>query len=184
MRQKTIIQDVDALVRSLGKGSVEAFDSLYGMFHAKVEKVARILLAGHFEEATAKDIKQAVFLKVWEKRSLIASTVQDFDSYLFRMTKNETLNYLSRKAKDYQVIGPDFQAPSSNSVISEIEAMETERLIDMALEEMPQQRRKAFLMSRIGGLTYKDIAREMDISSKTVEKHISSALKDLKKTLS
>ena len=131
----------------------------------------------------AKDVVQSVFLKVWEKRTFIASNVRDFDSYLFRMTKNETLNCLSRSAGNHQVLGDDIQAPASDNVLSNMEAMEAEHLIDLALEDMPPQRRRAFLMSRIGGLTYKDIAKEMNISHKTVEKHISSAIKDLKKTL-
>ena len=74
--------------------------------------------------------------------------------------------------------------PSPVSVTSELEALETERILDIVMESMPAQRRKAFLLSRLHGLAYKDIAEEMGISSKTVEKHISSALRDLKKNLS
>lgn len=176
--------NISKLVEALGRGSVKAFDSLYAKFHYKVERVARALLEGHAGGAVAKDIAQSVFIKLWEKRSLIAGTVKDFDSYLFRMTKNEALNYLSRHARDYTELQPDLPVPSQSNAFSELEAAETEHLIDLALKSMPPQRKRAFLLSRIQGLSYKDIAKEMDISSKTVEKHISSALKDLKKTLS
>lgn len=176
--------DISKLVEALGRGSVKAFDSLYGLFHEKVEKVARAILESHAGSISARDITQAVFLRVWEKRSFIAASVKDFDSYLFTMTRNETLNYLSRSALRYTSMAEDLPIPAKDNVMSAIEASETERQIDLALDDMPPQRKRAFLLSRIQGLAYKDIAKEMDISSKTVEKHISSALKDLKKTLS
>ncbi len=176
--------DISKLVEALGRGSVKAFDALYAEFHNKVESVAQALLKGHTGGMIAKDIAQAVFIKVWEKRSLIAGSVKDFDAYLFRITKNETLNYLSRHTKDYMELRPDLPVPSQGDTVSDLESFETEHLIDLALKSMPPQRKRAFLLSRMQGLAYKDIAKEMDISSKTVEKHISSALKDLKKTLS
>lgn len=176
--------DISKLVEALGRGSAKAFDALYAKFHNKVENLARALLEGHTGGMSAKDIAQAVFIKVWEKRTLIAASVKDFDSYLFTMTRNETLNYLSRSALRYTSMAEDLPIPAKDNVMSAIEASETERQIDLALDNMPPQRKRAFLLSRIQGLAYKDIAKEMDISSKTVEKHISSALKDLKKTLS
>ena len=83
----SVLSDISKLVVALGRGSVKAFDAIYAMFHNKVEKVARALVGSYTDKDAAKDITQSVFVKVWEKRSHIAATVKEFDSYLFRMTK-------------------------------------------------------------------------------------------------
>ena len=84
-----------SLVQALGRGSVEAFDKLYLLFRPKVDRVLGAIVGGDNYQII-NDIAQNIFLNVWRKRSQIADTVRDFNAYLFRMTKNEALNYLSR----------------------------------------------------------------------------------------
>lgn len=174
---------VCSLVKALGKGSVDAFDRIYKMFHRKVERVAAAIV-GSDNRSVIQDISQNIFLKVWEKRTLVSGKVKDFDSYLFRMTKNESLNYLERTLFNHMSLSPEMPLLSSEETGHMVEAEETRAILEEALRTMPPQRRKAFLMSRGKGMSYKEIAEEMGIAPKTVENHISQSLKDLKKTLS
>lgn len=60
-------------------------------------------------------------------------------------------------------------------------AHELELFVQMALERMPEQRRRVFLMSREEGMTSPEIAEKLNVSVRTVEQHIYKALQDLKK---
>jgi len=60
---------------------------------------------------------------------------------------------------------------------------ETEILIEILTRKMPPQRRRIFEFNRKEGLTNDEIARRLNISKNTVENHITSALKDLRKGL-
>lgn len=169
-------------MKALGKGSVEAFDALYRQFRPKVESVARAVV-GDKDRHVIKDLTQNIFLKVWEKRSYIASTVKDFDSYLFRMTRNEVLNYLQRHEKAYLALEPGMPFFSSDDVLLSVEGNEARGHLAEVIEGFPPQRRKVFELSRMEHLTYQEIAERMGISQKTVERHLSLALKDIKKSI-
>lgn len=173
--------NIESLVKALGKGSVEAFDKLYRLFRPKVENVAKAVLGDNRQ--TIKDLTQEIFLKVWEKRSLIAATVRDFDSYLFRMTRNEVLNYVQRHAKDHEQLDGGMQLLSSDDVILSVEGKEAQGQLARLIAEFPPQRKKVFELSRMEHLTYKEIAEKMGISQKTVERHLSLALKDIKNSI-
>lgn len=174
--------NIESLVKALGKGSVEAFDKLYRMFRPKVESVARAVV-GDKDRHVIKDLTQNIFLKVWEKRSLIAATVRDFDSYLFRMTRNEVLNYVQRHAKDYVQLDGNMPFFASDDVLLSVEGKEAQGRLARLLEDFPPQRKKVFELSRMEHLSYKEIAEKMGISQKTVEHHMSLALKDIKKSI-
>ena len=64
-----------------------------------------------------------------------------------------------------------------------IEARDLEMLIDTLVESMPEQRKKIYKMSRKEGFTNEEISIKLEISKRTVETHISSALKDIRKLL-
>lgn len=169
------------LVKDLGKGSVEAFDRIYRLFYRKVQRVAAAISGS---DTAGKDISQSVFLKLWEKRTLVAANVRDLDSYLFRMTKNEALNYLGRLFVRHDVISADMPLVSVDDTGRNLDVEEMRKMIENVLKTMPPQRKKAFLLSREKGLSYREIAEEMGLAPKTVENHIAQSLKDFKKNLS
>ena len=57
-------------------------------------------------------------------------------------------------------------------------------LLDMAVEQMPEQRKKIFKLSRKEGLSNEEISHMLQINKRTVENHITNALKDLRKIVS
>ena len=175
--------NIAVLVKDLGKGSVQAFDRLYLLFRPKVERaVGSIVGGGNYQ--IINDIVQDVFLNVWRKRSLIADTVRDFDAYLFRMTKNEALNFLSRCTMPFEDLQEGGVSLSEEDIQLSVEAREVRKRLMDAVKILPPQQRRVFELSRISHLSHKEIAEELDISPKTVENHLSRALKDLKKSLS
>ena len=107
------------------------------------------------------------------------------DAYLFRIALNAFFRYIERSLlfKNYQ----SRQLSDDNSDLYEIEselnAKELELIIAIAVERMPSQRRKIYQMSREQGLSNENIARELNISKRTVENHLTQALADIRKIL-
>ena len=107
------------------------------------------------------------------------------DAFLFRIARNAVFRYIERSLlfKNYQ----SRQLSDDNSDLYEIEselnAKELELIIAIAVERMPSQRRKIYQMSREQGLSNENIARELNISKRTVENHLTQALADIRKIL-
>ena len=166
--------DEHILLRKLREGDTEALDILYLRYAAKVRDFAFRLLGDSVE---AEDITHDIFLKVWEQRKTLGNVVS-FRGYLFRMTRNAIFNAFKHRQVEskYQA-----RAADTDDRVSTNDLME---MIDLAVSNMPEQRRKVFCMSRYEDMSYNDIAEALHISPKTVQYHISGALAELRKLLS
>ncbi len=133
------------------------------------------------DASAAKDIVQDSFLSVYdsyvsgEPLNHIAGTG---GKLLFTIVRNRCLNYL----KKYRPAR--LQPMDADSVISDEEAYGRsfdESRLWTAIERLPEQQRKSFLMSKRDGMAYKEIAEELGLSVFTVRNHVSLALMSLKK---
>lgn len=132
---------------------------------------------------TAQDICQKVFITLWEKRESI-NLKKSIKSYLFTSVKNRCLNHI-RDHKKFRSKVLDLDCGAFD-LFTEEEHLEVEDLkekIDKALEKLPEKCRKVFEMSRFQNMKYKEIAEELGIAQKTVEAHISKAMKILREDL-
>lgn len=143
-------------------------------------------LALHFSgnEKEAEDITQNVFFRLWERRELLTE-ICSLKAYLFRMTKNEILTLfrhrkVERSYARQQTEQETQYAPDSSVKVTTSELVE---MIDLAIERMPELRKRIFMMSRYDEKTYAEIAKELDISPRTVQYHIGKALNELRKLL-
>ena len=132
---------------------------------------------------TAKDITQKVFINLWESREKI-DIQKSIQSYLFTSVRNRCLNHI-RDQKKYRsevldLETHDFEIPFEEDTFAMSELKDK---VAAALDELPEKCRLVFEMSRYQNMKYKDIAEELDISVKTVEAHMSKALKSLRANL-
>lgn len=135
------------------------------------------------DQDTAQDITQKVFITLWEKRTEI-DPKQSIKSYLFTIVKNRCLNHI-RDQKTYRSKVLDLDCGDIEIGKEEVYFAEAElkKQIELALASLPPKCREVFEMSRYRGLSYKEIAEELDISQKTVEAHVGKALKTLRELL-
>ena len=167
------------------KGFKVAFETYY----PRLLRFAEAYVGDRFE---AENIVQDVFLRLWEKR---ASLPEDINllAWLLTMVKNQCLDFLrhrqvvERHTVDWDTF-QDREASFNCYAISRFDAEQLdvealERMVEKAVNELPEQCRKVFELSRYDGLKYKEIAAKMGISVKTVETHISHALKILRVAL-
>ena len=128
----------------------------------------------------AEDIVQQVFADVWEKNRAQVAIVH-LKSYLYQAVRNRSLTLLAQAV----------ESEPASEALAEIEDLSEEeqiyqserdaRLWD-AIDRLPPERKKIFLLAKRDGLKYQEIADELHISVKTVENQISKALKTLRET--
>jgi RNA polymerase sigma-70 factor, ECF subfamily len=135
------------------------------------------------DEDIAKDITQNVFVKLWEHRTSI-DTQKSVQSYLFTSVRNSCINHIrDHKKYNSRILDVELAEIESGIKTDNYEYIELEQKINKILGSLPEKCRKVFEMSRFENKKYKEIAIELDISEKTVEAHMSKALKSLKEHL-
>lgn len=132
---------------------------------------------------TAQEICQKVFISLWENRANI-DPQQSVKSYLFTAVRNRCLNYI-RDNKKYRSQILDLDCGDFDLVGEEDHFAERElqQRIEEALRELPPKCRQVFEMSRFQAMKYREIAEELGVSQKTVEAHMSKAMKHLRERL-
>lgn len=139
------------------------------------------------DENISKDIVQDAFMKYWQKIHELRIT-ESPKSYLHKACIHQALNFLKEKERRenreniYSSETVQF-GNSSDRPDDQLETSETSQNISQTIDQLPPACRKAFLLSRYEGKSYKEIASLLEISVNTVEKHIGKALKLLRGAL-
>lgn len=129
-----------------------------------------------------EDLSQEVFYEVWRRRKNLTINTS-LKAYLRRAVINKALNYLrDQKLDSHSEIPLEKRAPRQH-IVGQLEAQDLQKLIDTAIDELPEKCRLVFLLSRFEELSYAEIAQRLDISPKTVENQIGKALRLLRTRL-
>lgn len=134
------------------------------------------------EEEVAKEIAMDVMLRLWQKKGDLV-VENELQPYLFRSVKNAIYNYW-RKAKiitEPLEIFEDNLAHSSPSADSDLTFKELEKSYTEYLNNLPEQRRKIFDLSRNENMSYAEIAEKLNLSVHTVRNQMSASVKYLRK---
>jgi len=124
-----------------------------------------------------------VMYKIWQNRHQ-GYRAETFRDYLYAATRNTALNYLKQK-QNQKTLHDNWAERFRGELIEEtpLDMMITEELQSKLyglMEALPEQCRRAFMMSRIDDMTYEEIATQMNISPNTVKHHIKTALQKLR----
>ena len=159
---------IQNLIEKLNRGDRAAFKALFERFSPRVYNFALRLVEDEF---IAEDICQTCFIKIWQKRESI-NPKGNFPALIFVMAKNAAFNELRRLKyrAQYYLLRTDEEELVGDAGISEKLDFE---ILSHEVEELsnsfPQSRRRIFNMRYKEGLSVKEIAKILDISSKTVE---------------
>lgn len=177
MQKKLYISD-EQLIPAVRRGDHYAFDQL---FHKYGPSLFSFVVSILKDESDAEEVVQDVFLKIWEKRKDLDSSLS-FKSYLFTIALNTTKNRYRKKlqAEKYK---QDLALELNINQTSEFDAIEYRNLLDYVdkiIEKLPPSRREIFILSKKDGLKNPEIAKLLNISEQTVKNQLVSAMKFLR----
>lgn len=168
---------------------LSSFDEIYLTYRAKFIRFALFYVS---DKQAAEDIVTDSFVYYWENRSRLPEDT-NVPAYILTCVKNRCLTFL-RDIRLHQEILSGIQELEEWKLhlkISSLEAcepfdlftLEMHQLVKRAVDKLPEKTRRIFLMSRMGDLSHKEIAERTGLSVKTVEFHITKAIKLLRKYL-
>jgi len=169
------------LVKRLQCSDLEAFDMIYDRYSGKLYSFGLKYLRS---TAEAEELVQSVFLKLWENHKLLNPDLS-FKSYIFTITYNDICKFFRRKNYMQNFINEELLQNTDSSLETEqsIEYQSLLSRVQQIVEKLPERQRIIFKKSREEGKTTKEIAKELNLSSGTIDNYISAALSFLRKQL-
>lgn len=159
------------------------FEHLFVDYYARIKAFSLKILKS---EEDAEDITQDVFVKLWSTPDIWeVGTISD--SYLFTIARNHIFNFLKHKTVEsqyeQQLLSTADLLPFDVDINDQLYAKEIELIVKLTVDNMPEQRQKVFRMSRNEELSNQEIADQLGLSVRTVDRHIYLALAELKKII-
>ncbi|AWM12924.1 RNA polymerase subunit sigma-70 [Flavobacterium sediminis] len=158
-------------------------ESIFSVFFESHIKTLRNFILYKFGNSNhAEDVSQEAFIKLWQNCKDVP--LEKAKSYIYTIANNSSLNIIAHEKvklsymKDFSGLDKTNQSPEFI-----LEENQFKDKLLTAIENLNETQRIAFLMHRIDGKKYKEIAEELDISVKAVEKRIHLALLELRKNI-
>lgn len=176
-----------SIVASDAVGADEAVPidhDLAHLYHTEAPRLRR-MLTRRLSPDRAADLVQTTFLRVLGLGTARLSKLDQPQAYLTRVASNLMRDHAKSACRRSEALHVTVEACelSTGDPHARLEARDMLRRVDAALERLPERTREIFMAHRFEDLSYPQIAERMAVSIKTVEKHISLALKELHRSL-
>jgi len=165
------------LVEGLHAGIIIFFEAIYKRYASKLYAAVYNILRN---KEACEDLIQELFTELWFKRSHLV--ISKLNAYLYTSARNKALMVL-RSGKvilDLEVISMLVSDYSSDDLVMENEIKEC---LEREISALPPKCREIFVLSRQEQMSHKEISSKLNISLKTVENQISTALKRVKASM-
>ncbi|QKJ32609.1 RNA polymerase sigma-70 factor [Mucilaginibacter mali] len=168
----------DQLVAALQKGEATAMTEIYDRYWRKLLAIAY----NHTKDkSTSQEIVQEVMIKLWDRREDVR--IDSLPNYLAMAVKYSVINYAVRERRRSEIAFKVISQADTYFDDENIYAQFLQEYISGVVETLPEKCKLVFKSSRENGKTARQIALDMDISEKTVEAHLSKALKSIRYSL-
>lgn len=175
------------LISALKAGEEWAFKAIFDKYYRRLLRFAVSYLR---DDGLAEDIVQDAFVLLWERRGELVDDSQNLFAFLVQVVKLKTLNHLE-KTRRRNTIEQRLHSNEARQLeldhytlrslnVSNIFLSEIEDTVAATLSKLPEQTREIFEWSRNQYLSNKEIATKLGKSEKTIEYHLSKALKALR----
>ena len=164
----------EELVTAILQNDQNAFKNLYYKYYNALIRFAWFRV--HSME-TSRDLVQETFFRVWIKRASL-NPQKSIKAYLYKTLTNLIINHLKLSSSKTT----SFESIHHEDGINNEHIIELKLDLENALNKLPEKLKKVYMLSRLEGYKYTEIAKICDISIKAVEKRMSSAFTLLRKT--
>lgn len=172
------------IIDRLKRGDEETFKDIFKSYYPRLLSFS---LEYVYDYESAREIVQDAMLKLWENKNKLRDD-SNISAFLYKIVKNNSINLLKHRIARNNYLNYtksrnlDYQlnlAALSNFSVDHIEFKQLTDAIETAINTLPPKCKKVFELSRFQNLTYKEIGAKLNISVKTVENHISVALRKI-----
>ena len=180
---------ISIAIKELKKGNRKTFEWIFKTYYRALCFYAEGIVG---EIEAAEDIVSNFFLKLWENHEIIYITTS-LQAYLYKGVYNNCLKYLEhlkilRKYREhalYMIDNSDLFLSQTDhqQPLSLLISQETVAEIEQAIDDLPEQCREVFRLTRLDGLSYQEAAEKLGISINTVRTQINRAMTKLRKSL-
>jgi RNA polymerase sigma-70 factor (ECF subfamily) len=166
------------LVSLLKTGDEIAFSEIYSRYWKLLFQRAYAILR---DDDAAKDAVQDVFISLWKRRKAVE--IIYLKAYLQQAIRFKVLHFVREERTDSEFYFRLRKVTTEIIAGNPLLFKEQQNLLNELVDSLPEDCKEAFLLSREDNLTYKQIAEQLDVSIKTVEKRISKSLKYLRENI-
>ncbi|MDF0718120.1 RNA polymerase sigma-70 factor [Muricauda sp. 334s03] len=169
------------LVEQLKIGQKEAYAHLFKLYH---KELCNYMTAISGNPKVSEDIAQQTFIKIWDNRSKLQIGKNKLKRYVFKVAYNVFIDSRRKKNKESQLL--ESLKQQAYLEMTEVDSSlfeERLKMVEREIDNLPEQCKKVFIMSKREGLKYREISEQLHISIKTVEVHMARAMKRLKTQL-
>lgn len=173
---------------SLKEGNPSAYEELFKQTYPRLLGYCSLFIQ---DQSQANDLVQECFVKLWEKRGTIKIS-HSVESLLFVMLRNRCLNYLRDQKlhssdKNINLLEEnDLQHLYQLDFTGKEEKTLEEKLLEAiheSVDKLPEKRKLVFIKAKIEGKKNKEVADELGISIKAVEKHLHQAKEQIREEM-
>ncbi|MGK7397250.1 MAG: RNA polymerase sigma-70 factor [Candidatus Cyclobacteriaceae bacterium M3_2C_046] len=178
---KSNSDDIKTLIRLFVENNDEvAFTSFFKCYYSRLIDYSMIFLK---DEVLAQEVVSDVFYKLLKQKHKLLK-IENVSAYLFLSCKNQSLTYLKkhklRPINSLEFFNDNLSTGNANPEGSVI-AQELQEVIDQSIDNLPPRRKLVFQMIKDDGLSYKEVAELLGVSTKTVDNQLASAIAELRK---
>ena len=167
------------LLEQLSKGEETAIEGIYRVFWQP------LFISGYNvlrDKAACEDIIQDIFLQLWVKRESL-HIKESLGAYLHSAVRYQVLRHIRNNPAESRFFEKLEERTAGPSPEHAMNLKEINHLVNKVVKGLPERCRTVYLLSREQQLSHKEIAQQMHISTKTVENHLTNALKVLRSSL-
>lgn len=168
-------------LRKIKAGNQKAFREAYDAYHKRVFAMGLKFLKS---EELAKEVVQDVFIKIWRNRTNIDLT-KNFEVYLISICRNHIINLLRKASTHKKILHTIFinQSLIEETTLNTVLYKEFQNFTDDAIASLPPRRKQIFIMCKMEGKSYEEVAQAFHLSKGTIKDHMVKALKTIKEYL-
>lgn len=151
--------------------TIQEFEHAFDLYYTSLRN---FLYYKTSQAELAEDVAQDAFVKLWETRDKIDKT--SLKAYIFTIGNNLAINHLKRDQLKFKFLNLQTSKQDIKTPEYLLEMQEFDQKLQDTIARIPDGAREVFLMNRIDGLKYREIAEMLGLSMKAVEKRMSRAL--------